>query len=307
MTVEPPETSELQAFVAAVDAGSISGAAAELGLPRATVSRRLARLEERLDTRLLHRTTRSQTTTEAGVEYYRHARAILDAVDLATRAVAQPDAEPRGLLRISLPPLRPGTLEGLLLAFLDEHPQVELEVIASTAHEDLRERNIDVAWRAGVDFDPSLVARKLARTDLVAVAAPAYLERAGRPATVDELLEHRCIVGFVHGERPATHWPQRGGGAVRIRARLATNDLGLQIAAVVGGRGIGLLPRMLVAPHLERGGLEAVLPDDVGADSQVALVYPDRHHLKPPVRAFVDHAVRWFREQGPELPEDLLP
>jgi len=305
MKIDPPETSELQAFVAVVDSGSVTGAARELALPRATISRRLARLEDRLDTRLMHRTTRRVQSTDAGLEYYRHARAILDAVELATRSVVAPDSAPRGLLRVSVPPVRGPEFHTLLLDFLEQYPAVQLEVIVSTAFEDLRARNIDVAWRAGTEFDPSLIARPLTRTTLLGVASPAYLQAHGLPASPADLAEHRCLVGFARGERPATHWPLHDGGQVRVRGVLSSNDLGLRMSALLRGMGIGLLPQMLMRDRLAEGSLVPVLEGVLGRCSQSALVYPDRHHLRPAVRAFVDHVVRWFTELD-ELVVDSL-
>ena len=118
-TIESPETSEIHAFVAVVEAGSVSAAADELSIPRATISRRLARLEERLGVRLMHRTTRQQQLTELGEEYYTHARSILTAVEVATRAITQDDEHPKGLLRVSAPLLSASGLDHMLLDFLE--------------------------------------------------------------------------------------------------------------------------------------------------------------------------------------------
>ncbi|MEM9072602.1 MAG: LysR family transcriptional regulator [Myxococcota bacterium] len=288
-----PETSELAAFLAIVDAGSLSRAAEELGLPRTTLTRRLARLEERLGARLLHRTTRRLRLTHEGEEFYQHARAAVKATEDAARAVRRDDEEPRGLLRLSIPPVA-GPSGGMraVLDFIDAYPNVQVEVIASTQHEDMVERNIDLALRAGAEFDPGLIVRTLLRTDVLALAAPAYLERAGVPSAVADLAHHRCLVGFARGERPAAHWPLVDGGMVRVRASLATNDVWLLSAAVARGMGIALLPQPIAAKLLKRG--EAV-PEVLGTRTQVALVYPSRRLIKPAVRAFIDFFAERFR------------
>jgi len=286
-----PETSELKAFVRIADVGSLSGAARELELPRATISRRLSRLEERLGVRLVRRTTRQLRLTDAGEELYRHAREIVLAVDAAAQAVRRDDGEPRGLLRVSTPPMDDAILRGILLDFVARYPEVELELIASTRHEDLVARNIDVAWRASVDLDPGLIARRLMSTELIAVASPAYLDRAGAPASPDDLMAHHCLVGFTRGERPATHWPLLSGGQVRVRGRLISNDLRALHDAARRGLGVALLPRVFCAADLAAGSLRPVLPGALGAPSHVSLVFPDRKLLKPAVRAFIDHMV----------------
>ncbi len=291
MIEDAPETSEIRAFVKVVDEGSVSGAARELALPRATISRRLGRLEGKLGVRLLHRTTRQMNLTESGEEYYRHARGVLQAVQSASAAVCRPDDVPRGLLRVSIAPLLSREVRETLLTFIEAYPEVELELIASTALLDLRARNIDVAWRAASDLDPDLVARKLFSAELGAVASPAYLARAGTPTSETQLVDHVCLLRFERGERPATHWPLKDGGSVRVRGRLVANDMLLLRDAALRGLGIALLPAPFMADLVATGELVRVLPDRLGALSQIALVYPDRRLLKPAVRAFVDHVV----------------
>lgn len=290
MVRDPPETTELQAFVRIVEAGSVASAAVELDLPRATVSRRLARLEDRLSVRLLRRTTRRLALTDAGEELYRHARSIVHAVDAATEAVRRDDDVPRGLLRVAAPPNPEDRFVDLFLGFLDAYPEVELEVVHASRLEDLVVSGIDVALRAGTSLDPGLIARRIAVGEIVAVASPGYLARRGRPDHVDALTEHACLLGYVRGERPATHWPLVDGGQVRVRGRLVSNELLLLRAAAQRGFGIALLPRMLCADALRDGALVVVLAGVVGTVAQFALVYPERQHLKPAVRAFLDYA-----------------
>lgn len=300
MNPDPPETSELQAFVAIVEAGSVSGAARELGLPRATVSRRLGRLEERLSTVLLRRTSRQLRLTEAGAELYRHAREILASVENATRSLLQDDAEPRGLLRVSVPQIIDPRFHAMVIEFLTAHPAVRFELVSTSRHQDLIADNIDVAWRAGASLSPGLIARTMARTRLVAVAAPAYLSAHGAPESVEDLGDHQCLVGFTNGERPATHWALLDGGQVRVRHALASNDLLLLVRACVAGRGIGYLPVQVVDDLLADGSLVPVLPGVLGTEGRIALVYAERRLMRPAVRAFIDHCAAWWdREPRP--------
>ncbi|MDP2315663.1 MAG: LysR family transcriptional regulator [Pseudomonadota bacterium] len=296
-----PETSELLAFARTVEAGSLSGAATELGLPRVTLTRRLARLEARLGVKLLRRSTRRLTLTDAGEALYRHARVVLAAVRDADGAVRRADGTVRGLLRISLPPIPGGGLQGMLLAFLRQYPHVRLEALYGTAHVDLVGSGYDVALRAGTNLDPGLVARTIIRSRLMAVASPAYLARAGVPEDPADLLGHACLVGFDRGERPATHWPQEGGGAVRVEGVIVSNEITLLRDAALGGMGIALLPEMLVGEHVAAGRLVHVLAGRLGARTQFAVVYPEREFLAPAVRAFVDFVVAWPLDDLAEL------
>lgn len=292
-----PDTAELQALVAVVDAGSLSGGARELDVPRATLSRRLSRLEEALGVRLIHRSTRSLRLSPAGEELYSHARGILSALRDASDAVQPQDAEPRGLLRVSVPPLNSFAFRQMLLAFVQAYPQVQLEVIATTAHQDLQRDQIDVAWRAGPSLDPGLIARKLMDTGGRAFASPDYLARFGMPQSPEALSAHRCIVGFHRGERPRTTWPLLDGGSVRVTPALACNDLVLTIEATLAGIGIGLLPEALAERAVAEGRLQPVLPEHLGGSSSVSLVFAERQLMKPALRAFLDHAVAWSTER----------
>lgn len=296
MHVDPPETSELEVFLAIVDQGSFAGAASVLGLPRATVSRRLKRLETRLGVRLLRRTTRQVALTPAGRDLDPHARRIVAAVREAAESVQRSEGPLRGLLRVSAPPGNFERFEQLLVEFLEQHPQVRLELERSTRQVDVVAGGFDVALRATSNLDPGLVARRLTTISLGAWASPSYLATRGHPPDVSALQEHDCLVGYARGERPAVHWPLLGGGHVAIRPRMASNDLSLLAAAASRGLGIALLP----GPFAQEHGLEPVLPDQIGASSTLALVYADRH-TSPTVRAFVDHVLAHREELLPSV------
>lgn len=295
-----PETSELEAFVRLVETGSLTSAARELGLPRATLSRRLARLEERLGVRLAFRTTRKVGLTDAGTAFYASARDVVRAVDDATRAVMADDGPPRGPLRLSVPPITDPQFRTMLVDFAERYPHVEVELIASTRHEDLVARGIDVALRAGSSLDPGLIARRLRAVAVFAVASPAYLARAGAPDTAAALTDHACLLGFRADDHPVTHWPLLAGGSVRVHGRMVCNDLLVLRDAALRGLGVALLAEVFCARALASGALVRVLPDEVGATSAISLVYPDRRLLKPATRAFVAHALAWMERPATE-------
>lgn len=289
---DPLETSELLAFSKTVEAGSLSRAAAELGVPRATISRRLARLEERLGVRLLRRTTRSLALTDAGEALHRHARIVLDAVHHAEASVREADSAVRGELRVSVPPVMSARFLAMICDFARRYPDVRLHVHSTTQHVDLQRGGYDVALRAGTALEPGLVARTLARMPMLAVASPAYLEAHGTPRTRRDLRHHRCLMGFARGELPQTHWPS-SGGKFQVEGALFANDIYLLCQAALEGLGIALLSEFLVLPHLESGALVQVLPGAIQAETQIAVVYVEREFMPPHVRAFVDAVVAW--------------
>ena len=290
---DPVETSELLAFTRTVEAKSLSRAAAELGAPRATIGRRLARLEERLGVRLLRRTTRALALTDAGDAFYRHARIVLDAVEQAEASVRKSDTVVRGTLRVATPPLLDPSFNALVCDFARAYPEVQIHVDASSRQVDLLREGYDVALRAGSELEPGLVARTVARTSAVAVAAPSYLATHGTPKKTRDLRAHKCLVGFMRGGLPQTHWPKAGGGKISIEGSFVTNDITLLMDAAVRGLGIAVLPTLLIGEPLERGALVRVLPELIHAETRVAVVYQEKELLPPQVRAFIDVLVAW--------------
>jgi DNA-binding transcriptional LysR family regulator len=289
---DPVETSELLAFTRAVEAKSLSRASAELGVPRATVSRRLQRLEERLGTRLLRRTTRSLVLTSAGDTFYRHARLVLDAVKSAEASVRATGMVIAGDLRVSVPPMLDDGFFAMLGEFAKAHPAVRLQVHFSSRHVDLRRDGYDVALRAGIVLEPGLVARTLGRSQVIGVASPGYLAQHGTPRRAKDLAAHRCLLGFTRGELPQMHWPI-GGAQVHVEGMFFSNEIRLLADAAVRGLGIALLPWSLVADDIASGTLVQVLPGVLEAESRIAIVYPERELVPPQVRAFVDTVIAW--------------
>jgi DNA-binding transcriptional LysR family regulator len=276
-------------FVAIVDAGSLTAAAAMLDLPRATLSRRLARLEERLGVRLLHRTTRRMDLTQQGEVLYRTARRVVGSAREVEAAVTRLDGVPRGLLRLSVPTGVPREFfGGVLVDFLASHPEVSVEVVTSSVHLDLVTEGFDLALRFGVIKDASLVARTLARNDLIAMASPSYLAARGTPRRPEQLASHNCIVGYTAEGAPELRWPLRAGGWVEVAGSLKTNQMDLRVEAAKRSLGIALLVERVAADELACGELVPVLPDRVGHEVRACLVYPDREFLDPKVRAFID-------------------
>lgn len=294
---DPVETSELVAFTKTVDAKSLSRAAAELRVPRATVSRRLARLEERLGARLLRRTTRSLVLTEVGEVFYRQAHIALEAVRLAEQSVRMTDEVVRGDLRVSVPPMMSASFHAMLCEFATRYPELRVHVHVSSQLVDILRDGYDVALRASSQIEPGLVARTLFRNPMIAVASPAYLAERGAPRAQRDLRNHRCLLGFARGELPETHWPMVSGGKLHVDGSFFANDIDLLCSAAVRGLGIALLPSILVSPHLESGALVQVLAGVVGTELRIGLVYPERVFVPPQVRAFIDAVVAWVQRE----------
>jgi len=298
---EPVETAELIAFTRTVDIGSLSGAAADLKQPRATISRRLARLEQRLGVRLLHRTTRSLALTDAGEALYRHAQLVLDAIGHAEASVRRTDNTIRGELRVSVPPVMPPSFHELVCDFALAHPDVRLQVHFTTRLVDLVRDGYDVAVRASTHLEPGLIARKLSAHRLIAVASPAYLEAHGTPQNRRDLARHRCLMGFARGENPQSHWPLARGETIHVEGAFFSNEMLMLRHAAVRGVGIALVPQRLVEELVASGDLVQVLAGILEAESQLAVVYPERELVPPQVRAFVDAVVAWAATGLPDL------
>jgi DNA-binding transcriptional LysR family regulator len=287
-------------FVAIVDGGSVTRAAEALSLPRPTVSKRLARLEERLGVRLLHRTTRRMDLTREGALFYERARRVVRAAREAEAEIQRLDDVPRGLLRVLIPPRVPqGTFTQWLAEFMAAYPEVSLDVVGTDVHLDLVDEGFDVALRYGAIEDTSLIARTLATTTEIAVAAPDYLERRGGPTSAAGLAEHNCVIGYTGSNVPDLKWPLLDGGWVHVSGDLMTNHDGLRLEAAARGLGIALVIESVAAELLASGGLVRVLPEVVGRRNHARLVYREREFIDPKVRAFVDFLVsRVARSRG---------
>ncbi|MEL6349299.1 MAG: LysR family transcriptional regulator [Myxococcota bacterium] len=289
-----PSADRLREFVVIFDAGSISSAARQLGVPRATLSRRLRGLEEELNVRLFQRNNRQLRLTYAGEQLIPQARQVLAVTEAAWAAVRRIDDQPRGRLRVSLPPAI--IFGDLLIGFAKTHPDVEMQIISTERRVDLIQERVDVALRFGSVRKMDLIARRIWNDRLSPVASPQYLAQRGRPTTPAQLIEHDCLLGFQEGWREAEHWPLRAGGSVPVSGKLVTNELITQMEFAVEGMGIALLPDPLTASLRALGRLDFVLAELVGREIGAFLVYPQRAHLPSQVRAFIDYTATYFQD-----------
>lgn len=291
---------DLDIFARVVTAGSMSAAGRELGYSPAVISKRIRRLEERLGTRLLQRTTRQLSLTEAGQGFYERVVAIIASAEEAEAWVSRRSSAVRGVLRVSAPTSF-GRLHVAphLLRFLDAHPELQLDLILTDAFVDIVAEGFDVAVRIADLQDSSLVARRLAANHRILCATPAYLAAHGTPATLADLARHRLLA------HNADHWRLEGPDgpvSVHVESPLRTNSSEVVREAVIGGVGIALRSTWDIGEELRSGRLVQVLPG-YGGSRRVALhaVYPSRRHLAQKVRVFIDYLAELY---GPTPPWD---
>jgi DNA-binding transcriptional LysR family regulator len=263
-------------------------------LPKSSVSRAVLRLEEALGVRLLQRTTRKLALTQAGERYLADVRGPLARVAEASDDVAEMGREPRGLVRVSIaPPVGHDTMFELFAEFARQHPQIRLELVVTSRRVNLIEEGIDLAVRAGKLDDSSLVARKVATVELGLYAAPAYLERRGRPRSLAAVALHDCVLH--RSSLPASPWRlsgPRGVERVDVTGPVVVDDLGSARLLALAGVGIALMPGLSVRNDVERGALVHVLPAYALRGAPVHLVSPPLRHTPVRVKLLRDFLLR---------------
>lgn len=283
-------------FARVVDSGGISAAARDLRLSKSAVSKQLAALEDRLGARLLHRTTRRMSLTEAGAGFLEHCRRVVAEAEAAESAVGALQAVPRGVLRVNAP-MTFGTmhLSAAIPDFMAQHPQVAVDLSLNDRMVDLVEEGFDVAVRIARLADSSLVARKLAPARRVMVAAPSYLDRQGRPETLADLAGHDVLsYSYVSAVEEWRFIGPAGEEGVRVEGKLRANNGEILLAACLAGAGIAALPTFISGPSLRAGSLVRVLPQYESAAFGIHAVWPASRHLSAKVRAFVDFLAQRF-------------
>lgn len=293
--MELPDWNAAHVFVEIVRRGSLTGAAKQLGLPKSTVSRKLSELESRLGAKLVQRTTRSLSLTDVGAAYFERAsRAALDLAE-AEQVVIDSREHPRGVLRVTAPADMGPLLTWIVTEFLEAHPHVDAFVDLTNRYVDLIGEGYDLALRAGKLEDSTYIARPVFGASLELYACPTYLDRAGRPQSVQELTAHRCLV---FGTEPTATWVLRSETdveRVQVHGRLFAKDFETLRRAAHTGLGIAQLPNFLARPDVHLGRLEQVLPKYASTSPGLYLVYPSRELLPAKTRAFITHLERSLR------------
>ena len=289
-----PNLNDLRVFVEAVDSGGFTAAARQLGAPPSTVSRRVARLERRLATRLLHRTTRTLRLTDAGQRYYERGKRVLEELEDAERELAQLQGHPRGRVRVAAP-LEHSITMRLVSRFLLKHPDVKVELFLTNRFVDLFEDGFDVSIQPGTPPDKtSLLAFKLMDSAFRLVASPEYLTEKGEPASPPDLAAHDCIM---FGTSVDAVWSLSGASGpvnIPVRGRLAVNHLLSAKDAATSGLGIAMLPAIVCDDEIRAGRLRVVLSEAPPPPVPIWVTHVGGRHISPAVRAFVDFAREQF-------------
>jgi DNA-binding transcriptional LysR family regulator len=292
---------ELAVFVRVAESGSFSRAARALRLSQPSISRIVGDLETRLGVKLLLRTTRRISTTDAGKVFLERAREILAGIEDAESAARGVDSL-SGLIRVALPIIL-GTRQVIprLPKFLKAHPLLRVELTMSDARQDLVAEGADVAIRLGRLDDSAFGARKLVTLDRVVVASPAYLKTRGTPKTPADLAQHDCIFG--PGEFGRESWLFRRGDSivsVDVTGRIATNSAPGAFASAMAGLGIAMMSVAAGAPELKSGRLVRLLTDYTLAPTEINAVFPAGRQPSAKVKAFVDFLAGELKECEPK-------
>ncbi|MCU6499356.1 LysR family transcriptional regulator [Rugamonas sp. A1-17] len=285
-----------QVFVSIAERGSMIAAAEALDMSRAMVTRYLAEMEEWAGARLLHRSTRRLSLTDAGDVTLARCRRMLElaeAMEVSTGADAD---TPQGLLRItSSQSLAQAALAIAVTAFLKRYPRTSVDLQMNNRAVNLVEQRIDLALRITNALEPNLIARQLGQCDSVVCAAPSYLAERGTPLRAEDLAAHNCLT-YTYFGKSLWQFTDRDGEAVSVpvSGNLSANEDLILLKAAEEGAGIALQPLYSAAPLIADGRLVALLPDFVPQRMGIYGIYTSRQHMSPALRAMLDFLLDWF-------------
>lgn len=296
------QLSAMRTFVRVVDTGSFTRAADGLGLPKATVTNLIQGLEAHLRTKLLNRTTRRVMVTSDGALYYERATRIIAEIDELDTSLSNSQSLPSGRLRVEMAgAFADWIVIPALHDFHNTFPDIRVDLGVGDRTVDYLAENVDCALRAGTLTDQSLVVRRITDVSMMAVAAPAYLEKYGMPSHPSELEQAHCCVSYfmAQNNRPMSFDFARDGEQLEINPRynVAVNDARSYLTAALNGHGIAVLPSFMVQAPVEKGDLMPVLPEWLTEPLALQVVYPPNRHLSNKVRVFVDWLVRLIIEK----------
>lgn len=288
-----------------IEHGGFSSAAKVLGLSKSAISKRITSLEAQLGVRLLHRTTRTLSLTEAGEHYYEHALRAYSAGKEAEDIVTQQQQAPQGTLKISTP-MSFGRLHlaSLIPVFLQRFPKIHIEMVMEDQITGLTEQSFDLAIRGGTLEDSSLVARKLTLSRNLICASAQYIETHGQPESVAELAQHNCLL-FSYADENA-EWrliakedPAGPPSSVTVAGNYKVNNSEALYQATIQGLGIAKLPTFIASDAIKKGDLIELLPRYLAPPKTFYAIYPVRKYLPAKVRVFIDFLRDAFDENRP--------
>jgi len=287
----------MKVFARVAKLGSFSAAAEDLGISKAMASKHITALENTLGVRLLNRTTRKISLTEVGAAYRERVKHILAEIEETELSVSQLNTEPRGTLKMMAPTsFGAFHLSRAAADFMDEYPDINVELILSDREADLAEEGLDLSFHVGELSDSSLIARKIASARMVICASPEYLEKHGIPKTPEDLIDHSCLL--FTPRFPANEWHFKRDGenfTVKVSGCMKSN---VGDTLRVGGiKGLGLIqqPTYMVGQDIKLGRLQVVLEEYEPAERPIYLMYLHRRHLSAKVRSFVDFLLERFQ------------
>lgn len=285
--------SALSIFVCVAESATFTAAAQKMEMSVSGVSKAVSRLEERLQVRLVNRTSRCISLTDEGTDFFERCRQIFFDLEEAEAAISEGQTNPRGRIRVQIPRalgkkiILPATTD-----FLDRYSEISLDVVLEARPLNLEEEGIDVALRYGAPDDTTaLIARRLCCVYYVPCASASYIERYGRPSDLSDLGRFRCInyVTATAGRYRQWNFPSNGEiVSLAVASALNVNDMSALLEATVSGAGIAYLPDFVIADHCATGELKIVLPDLIFEGQPIYMVYRRRRYLPPRIRVFLD-------------------
>ncbi|WGG51985.1 LysR family transcriptional regulator [Rugamonas sp. DEMB1] len=284
-----------QVFVAIAERGSMIAAAEVLDMSRAMVTRYLAQMEDWAGARLLHRSTRRLSLTDAGERTLARCRAMLELADAIEVGPSDEADTPRGLLRITCSQsLAQAALAGAVSEYLRRYPHTSVDLQVNNRAVNLVEQRIDLALRITNALEPNLIARQLGNCASVVCAAPAYLAARGTPLRAEDLAGHNCLT-YTYFGKSLWQFSYRGETlSVPVSGNLSANEDLVLLAATVEGAGVSLQPLYSAAPLIAAGKLVALLPEHLPQQMGIHGIYTSRQHMPPALRAMLDHLLAWF-------------
>jgi len=294
------DLSRIRAFVQVYDAGGFSAAARAHGRSKALLSKYVTDLENHLGVRLMNRTTRKLSLTESGDAYYREARSLLQQLDDLDASMADQATRPRGLLRISAPRnFGETTLAPAIFAFLNANEDVSVDLRLDDRIVDVVAEGLDLALRMSSMPDSSLIARKIAETQIIFCASPELVARVGQPKNPDALRNLPCIIDSNMTWQANWRFNENGRvSSVHVDGRVRVNSPIAALEAARAGLGFAAIPSYQARALLESGELVEVLADRPPHYLSLQAVYPHRRHLPAKVRGLIDHLTGWFSDRA---------
>ncbi len=290
----------MRTFVNVVESGGFSESARRLGVSKALISKQINQLEESLNVRLLHRTTRRVSPTSSGQAYFEQCRPILNELDELDAFLQASDESLKGEIKIAAPiTYAEMYLIPIISLYAKQNPEVTIKLDLTDRFVNLVDERIDLAIRIGDLEESSMVSRRIGEIRMLLCASPAYLQQYGAPGSIQALAEHLCVLDSNYPE--GNHWRLVSGDtvqSVRIRDQIQVNNARAACDLVIDGSGIGYLPSFVVEENIQQGRLAQVLENYSSSPIAINAVYLHRKHLSPKVRRLMDLLIKQLSEQA---------